>query len=69
MKNKIFEAIQRVGFDPREFELEDRDAEVRLKHKWSTSYFILGGHAGHYVGHYVVGDGPEWPYEVYSWDP
>jgi hypothetical protein len=66
--NQIFEAIQRVGLDPREFEFEDGDAEVRLKHKWSTSYFIIGGDAGHYVGHYVVGDGPEWPYEVFSWD-
>jgi hypothetical protein len=34
-KNQILEAIQGVGLDPREFEFEDSDAEVRLKHKWS----------------------------------
>jgi hypothetical protein len=68
MKNQIFEAIQGVRLDPREFEFEDSGAEVRLKHRWSTSYFVFGGHVGHYVGRYVVGDDPEWPYEVYSWE-
>jgi hypothetical protein len=68
-KNQIFEAIQGVGLDPRGFEFEDSDADVRLKHKWSKSYFIFGGDAGHYLGRYVVGDGPDWPYEVYSWQP
>ena len=66
-KNQILKAIQGVGLDPREFELEDGDAEVRVKHKWSTSYFIIRGDAGHYVGHYVVGDASDWPYEAYSW--
>jgi hypothetical protein len=28
--NQFFEAIQRVGLDPREFEFEDGDAEVRF---------------------------------------
>jgi hypothetical protein len=27
----------------------------------------LGGDARHYVGRYLVGDGPDWSYEVYSW--
>ena len=67
-KNQIFEAIQNAGLDPRDFDFEDGDAEVRIKHKWSESYFILGGEAGHYVGHYVVGDSANWPYEVYSWE-
>jgi len=67
-KNQIFEAIQGVGLDPRDFEFADSDAEVRLKHKWSASYFIIGGDAGHYVGHHVVGDAPDWPYEAYSWE-
>lgn len=67
-KNQLFEAIQGVGLDPREFDLEDGDAAVRIKHKWSESYFIVGGNAGHYVGRYVVGDAPDWPYEVYSWE-
>jgi hypothetical protein len=66
-KNQLFEAIEGAGLDPREFEFEDGDAEVRLKHKWSDSCFIFGGDAGHYVGRCVVGDGPDWPYEIYSW--
>jgi hypothetical protein len=68
-KNQIFEAIQNAGLDPKEFDLNNDDAEARLKHKWSKSYFIIGGDAGKYVGSYAAGDTPEWPYEVYSWEP
>jgi hypothetical protein len=67
--NQIFEAIQSVGLNPQEFEFENRGTETRLKHKWSKSYFVIGGNAGHYVGRYVVGDAIDWPYEVYSWEP
>jgi hypothetical protein len=66
-KNQIFEAIQTAGLNPKEFDLQDQDAEVRIKHKWSASCFTIGGDAGHYVGHYVVGDAPDWPIDVYSW--
>jgi hypothetical protein len=66
-KNEIFEAIQAVGLDPKEFDLEDADGEVRIKHKWSTSCFTLGDDPSHYVGRYVVGDGPDRPFEAYSW--
>jgi hypothetical protein len=65
--NQIFEAIQGGGLNPKEFEFEDSGAELRLNHKWSKSCFVFGGNAGHYVGRYVVGDGIDWPYEVYSW--
>jgi hypothetical protein len=65
--NQIFEAIQNAGLDPRDFDPKEADAEVRIKHKWSESYFIVGGNAGHYVGRYVVGDAPDWRYEAYSW--
>lgn len=66
-KNKIFKAIQGVGLVPTDFDLNDGDAEARIKYKWSESYFIIGGNPGHYVGTYIVGDAPLWPYEVYSW--
>ncbi|MFZ0592832.1 MAG: hypothetical protein WAM39_20395 [Bryobacteraceae bacterium] len=67
--NQIFEAIQSVGLDPNEFAFEDSGAEIRFKHKWSKSCFVIGGNAGHYVGRYVVGDAiVDWPYEVYSWE-
>jgi hypothetical protein len=52
-KNQIFEAIQAVGLDPKEFDLEDDDAEIRVKHKWSESCFIIDGDPGHYVGRCV----------------
>jgi hypothetical protein len=53
-KNEIFKAIQAVGLNPKEFDLVgDDDVEVLLKHKWSKSYFIIGGNAMHYVGRFV----------------
>jgi hypothetical protein len=67
-RNQIFEAIQAVGLDPRDFDLEDGDAEFRVKHKWSDSCFIVGGDATHYVGRHITGDGPVWPYDAYSWE-
>jgi hypothetical protein len=57
-KNHIFEAIQQAALDPREFDLNDDGAEVRIKHKWSESYFIIGGNAIRYFGRRVVGDAP-----------
>ena len=66
-RNDIFKSIESAGLEPREFDLSDDDAEARIKHRWAESYFIIGGDAGHYAGHYVVGDGVDWPYEVYSW--
>lgn len=66
-RNDVFEAIQAAALDPSHFDLDDVDAGVRIKHRWSESYFVVGGDPGHYNGRYVVGDGPAWPYEVYSW--
>jgi len=66
-RNNLFEAIQAAGLEPRDFNLADSGTEVQIKHKWSESIFIIGGGPGHYVGHYVVGDSPSWPYDAYSW--
>jgi hypothetical protein len=66
--NEIFKAIQSVGLNPQEFQLENSGAEARLKHKWSRSCFVFAGDASQYTGHRVVGDGTDWPYEVYSWE-
>jgi hypothetical protein len=68
-KNEIFKTIQAVGLDPIEFDLEDNQIEVRIKHKSSESCFMIGGDPSHYVGRYLVGDGPEWPFDEYSWQP
>jgi hypothetical protein len=66
--NQIFKAIQNAGLNPKEFDLEDADPKVRLKHKWSKSYFIFGSDGAKYLGSYAAGDDPDWPYEVYSWE-
>jgi hypothetical protein len=42
-KNQIFKVIQEAGLDPRDFDLEDGDVEVRIKRKWSKSCFTIGG--------------------------
>jgi hypothetical protein len=67
MRNDIFQAIQAVGLDPKEFDLEDDGDEAQIKHKWSASNFIIARKSGHYSSRYVVGDGPEWPADTYSW--
>jgi hypothetical protein len=67
-RNQIFEAIKGGGLDPKDFDLNDGDAEGRIKHRWSESYFTIGGDPSHYVGNRIVGDGLEMPYDVYSWE-
>jgi hypothetical protein len=66
-RNRIVEAIQTVGLDPRQFDLEDDDGQVRIKHKWSPSCFFIRSNGMHYDVSYVVGDGIEWPVSAYSW--
>ena len=67
-KNEIFEAIQAVGLNPREFDLENDGAEVRVRHKWSASCFTIGGGPGHYVCANIVGDAPTFgPLDAFSW--
>ena len=67
-RNQIFMAMESASLNPSEFEFRNSDTEPLLKHKWSKSFFVIGGNAGHYVGRYVVGDGIDWPYDVYSWE-
>jgi hypothetical protein len=66
-KNEIFKAIQAVGLDPNEFDLEELDDEVGIRHKWSKSYFIVSRESGYYVGRSLVGDGIVWPISPGSW--
>lgn len=67
-RNQIFETIQGTGLDPNDFDLKEGNDELRIKHKWSDSYFIIRGTPAQYTGSYVVGDGPTWPYDAYSWE-
>lgn len=66
-RNVIFEAIQAVGLDPGNFDLNDPGTEVRIKHRSSASCFIVRRESGYYVGQYVVGDSAVWPYSPSSW--
>jgi hypothetical protein len=66
-RNDIFKAIQAVGIDPREFDLDDSGAEVRVKHRSSPSCFTVSRESGYYVGQSVVADGPVWPFSPCSW--
>ena len=66
-RNLIVEAIQAVGLDPRQFDLEDDNSQVRIKHKWSPSCFTIRPEGMGYDASYVVGDGTEWPVSAYSW--
>ena len=66
-KNDIFRAIQAVGLDPKEFDLDDFDDTVRIKYRWSASYFIVSRRSGYYAGESLVGDGIVWPTGPSSW--
>jgi hypothetical protein len=65
--NLIVRAIQAAGLDPHQFDLEDGDGQVRIKHKWSPSCFTFRSEGMYFVVSQVVGDGPEWPLGPHSW--
>jgi hypothetical protein len=66
-RNDLFEAVHAAGLDPCQFKLAEEDADRRLSHRWSESYFVIGGGHGHFVGRYVVGDDSPRAYEVHIW--
>jgi hypothetical protein len=67
-RNQIIEAIRAANLDPHEFDVEDYEVGVRIKHKLSDSHFYIGGDLPPYVGRHVVGDGLAMPYpEFHSW--
>jgi hypothetical protein len=66
--NAIFEEIVAGGLDPSECDLTEGDAEIRISHMPSGSYFVLGGNALAYSGSYVVGNSAvSWPYGPSNW--
>jgi hypothetical protein len=69
-RNGLFKAIEAAGLDPGEFDLDlgdNEQSEARISHRWSESYFVLGGNFGHFVGSYVVGDSVPLSYDAYIW--
>jgi hypothetical protein len=66
-KNEIFEAIEKAGLDPSEFDLADDGAEVRINHTLSASCFTLyRDNTWRYFGTYFVRHGLERPFDR-SW--
>jgi hypothetical protein len=66
--NRIVEAIKAVGLDPRQFDLQDDDGTISIKHRWSPSCFIIRPKGMHSAATSVVGDGGEWPISASSWE-
>lgn len=58
-RNEIFEAVQRAGLSPEEFDWDPGVDESRLLHGPSGAYFVFGGVAGDYISRYSAGEGPE----------
>jgi hypothetical protein len=61
-RNNLVEAIQSVGLNPLDFELQENDQlfDVHIKHKYTSSWFDVRFEDGLLKGKYVVGDGLEW---------
>jgi hypothetical protein len=66
-RNAVYEAIQAAELDPRDFEWEGDVGHITLTYVPTRAFFIFDGDPGHYFGRYEAGEGPPWPYEVYSW--
>jgi hypothetical protein len=60
-RNNLVEAIQSVGLNPLDFELQENDLfDVHIKHKYTASWFDARFEDGLLKGKYVVGDSIEW---------
>ena len=60
-RNVIYEAVVAGGLDPRECSFNNGDAEARITHLPSGSYFLLEGDYNNYTARAVVGDSERWP--------
>ncbi len=67
-KNHVFEAIQKVGLRPEEFQWERTGDNDRLNRPASSSHFIFGGGPGQFEPSYVARDGAEKTLPKYTWD-
>ena len=58
-RNHVFEAVQKAGLSPDEFEWEAGGPnESTLHHLQPGAWFLFGGNAGGYATRYSAGDGP-----------
>lgn len=60
-RNAIYKAVVAGGLDPRECTFDYADAEARITHLPSASYFLLEGAFDKYIARAVVGDSERWP--------
>ena len=67
--NSIIEAIEKAGFDPRDFDLDDDGDEARISPRRSEGVFVIRqGDAGGYDVHKAVGEQAPTGYPVHSWN-
>ena len=66
-RNAIFEAVLGGGLDALECTFDYDDAGGRITHVPSGSCFLIEGDAVRYTTTAVVGEGPAWPSESFSW--
>jgi hypothetical protein len=68
-RNAVLAAIQAIGLDPREFDLDESNpTEVKITHHRSDWSFVVRGGPGRYAGRYTIAEGLDRPYEIFSWD-
>jgi hypothetical protein len=60
-RNVVYEAVVAGGLDPRECTFDYGDAEARITHVPSASFFLLEGDITRYTAKAVVGDSVKWP--------
>jgi hypothetical protein len=59
-RNVVYEAVVAGGLDPRECTFDYGDAEARITHVPSASFFLLEGDITRYTAKAVVGDSVKW---------
>jgi hypothetical protein len=66
-RNDVFEAVQKAGLSPEEFEWEVGPTESTLHHLPSGAWFVFGGDVGSHATRYSAGDAPIAERKPASW--
>lgn len=66
-RNSIYKAVVEGGLDAAECDFAYDDTDWRVSHPPSGSYFLIRSDGGKYTTTRVVGEGPPWPSQSYTW--